>query len=292
MRDRARAIARVFRDAGLRFSIEGAAFLAQALAFNTLFAAIPLSLVIVSMFGYIFGTDQGNVRALDAIDRFAPQLYDMVSSNLESVVRYRGISGSLGLIGLIWSGKNVFAAVAYGLDRSLGIPSRHFLIEIVVALVLVPLLGIVLIVATALPVVISFVVRFTGIEYLRFGPQVASYAASVAFIFVLAWLVYTYLPNRRATLAFGIPGAVITSIGYSLAQVAFAVYTTHTNVLQIYGTLSAIFALMLWVYVIAAIFLYGAHFSAQWELRFDGGPAPAAEPAAEAEGAAPQSIAL
>ena len=37
---------------------------------------------------------------------------------------------------------------------------------------------------------------------------------------------------------------------------------------QIYGTLSAIFALMLWVYYVCVIFLYGAHVSAQWEARF------------------------
>lgn len=267
MGNRLRDIVLTFRDAARHFSADGAPFLAQALAFNTLFAAIPLSLVIIAMFGFIYGTDQGNARALDTIDRLAPQLYDLVSSNLESVVRYRGVSGAVGLIGLIWSGKNVFAAVAYGLDRSLGIPSRHFVIEIAVALVLVPLLGIVLIVATALPIVISFVVRFTGIQYLRYGPQFASYAASLVFVFVLAWLVYTYLPNRRATIWFGIPGAVITAIGYTLAQVAFAVYTAHTNVLQIYGTLSAIFALMLWVYLVGVIFLFGAHYSAQWERR-------------------------
>jgi membrane protein len=135
--------------------------------------------------------------------------------------------------------------------------------------VLVPVLGVVVIIATALPIIISFVVRFTGLEYLRFAPQIASYAASLLLVFVLTTVVYTYLPNRRASIRFGIPGAVVTAIGYSVAQVAFAVYTTHTNVLEIYGTLSAVFAAMLWIYLICAVFLYGAHFSARWEARFD-----------------------
>jgi membrane protein len=265
----------VFRAAAVQFSAAGAAFLAQAIAFNILFAAIPLSLVIVAMFGYIFGTEAGDMRALETIDQFAPQFYDLVSGNIQSVVRYRGVSGILGFVGLVWSGKNVFGAVSYGLDRSLGLRSRHFVFEILIAVVLVPILGLVLIVATAGPLVITYIERFTGLEYLRYGPQIGSYSFSLAFVFVLALLVYTYLPNRRSSLWFGVPGALVTAIGYSIAQVAFGIYTAHANLFQIYGTLSAVFALMLWVYYVCVIFLYGAHVSVQWEAHFS----PEAQPA-------------
>jgi len=263
-----RTIVAVFRAAAVQFSAAGAAFLAQAIAFNIFFAAIPLSLVIVAIFGYIYGTEAGDLRALDTIDQFAPQFYDLVSSNIQSVVRYRGVSGTIGLLGLVWSGKNVFGAVSYGLDRSLGLQSRHFIWEIVIAVVLVPILVIVMVAATFVPLAITYIERFTGLEYLRYGPQIGSYSFSLAFVFVLAALVYTYLPNRRSSLRFGIPGAAVTAIGYSIAQVAFGIYTAHANVFQIYGTLSAIFALMLWVYYVCVIFLYGAHVSAQLETHF------------------------
>jgi YihY family inner membrane protein len=271
----------VFRAAGVQFSATGASFLAQAIAFNVLFASIPLSLVIVAMFGYIFGTTDGDLRALDTIDRFAPQFYDLVSANIQSVVRYRGVSGAVGLIGLVWSGKNVFGALSYALDRSLALQSRHFIFEIVIAVVLVPILGIVMLVAAAAPLVITYVERFTGLEYLRYGPQIGSYVLSLGFVFVLAALVYTYLPNRHASLSFGIPGAVVTAIGYSVAQIAFGIYTAHANVFQIYGTLSAIFAFMLWVYYICAIFLYGAHVSAQWEIAHRSGESALGSPTGE-----------
>jgi membrane protein len=262
----------VFRAAAVQFSAAGAVFLAQAIAFNMFFAAIPLSLVIVAMFGYIFGTEAGDMRALDAIDQFAPQFYDLVSNNIQSVVRYRGVSGIIGLLGLVWSGKNVFGAVSYGLDRSLGLRSRHFIYEIIIAVVLVPLLGIILILATAAPPAITFLERLTGLEYLRYGPLIGSYSFSLGVVFVAALLIYTYLPNRRSRISFGVPGALVTAIGYSLAQVAFGIYTAHANVFQIYGTLSAIFALMLWVYYVCVIFLYGAHVSAQWETHFSKQP--------------------
>jgi membrane protein len=269
MRERLHGILMVFRDAGLSFSLEAAGFFAQAIAFNALFAAIPFTLVVVAMFGFLYGSAESSAYAMRAVDTFAPQLHDLLAGSLASAVRYRGISGTIGLLGLVWSAKNVFAALTYGLDRSLGIPSRHFLLETVVAVVLVPVLGLVVIVATAVPILISLVVRFTGLEYLRAAPQIGSYLASLVLVFVLSALVYTYLPNRRARLSFGVPGAVVTAIGYLIAQVAFAIYTTHTNVLEIYGTLSAVFAVLLWIYLICTIFLYGAHFSARWEERFN-----------------------
>jgi membrane protein len=263
----------VARLATLQFSADGASFLAQAIAFNVLFATIPLSLVVIAMFGYVYGTVSGDARALDTIDRFVPQIYDIVSINLPSIVQNRGISGVLGLIGLIWSGKNVFGAVSYGLDRALGIPSRHFLLEIVIAVVLVPLLGFAVLIATIVPVVITNLLRFTGLEYLRHGPQIASYAFSLVFAFAVTWLIYTYLPNRKANLRFGVPGALVTAVGYSLGQIAFAIYTAHTNFAQIYGTLSALFVLMLWAYYVCMIFLFGAHVSAQWERKLEAGAA-------------------
>lgn len=272
MSNSVRTIVDVFRAAAMQFSATGASFLAQAIAFNVFFAAIPLSLVIVAMFGYFFGTETGDMRALDTIDRFAPQFYDLVSNNIASVVRYRGISGILGLIGLVWSAKNVFGGVAYALDRSLGLRSRHFIYEIVIAVVLVPILGVVLIAATAAPIALTVVDRVTGLGAVRYAPQVESYVLSLGFVFVVTTLIYSFLPNRRSSIRFGIPGAAVTAIGYSLAQVAFGIYTAHANVFQIYGTLSAIFALMLWVYYVCVIFLYGAHVSAQWEAHFSEQP--------------------
>ena len=272
MRNSLRTVLDVFRAAAVQFSAAGAAFLAQAIAFNVFFAAIPLSLVVVAMFGYIFGTAAGSLRALDIIDQLAPQFYDLVAQNIQSVVKYRGISGIFGLAGLIWSAKNVFGGVAYALDRSLGLRSRHWIVELIIAAVLVPILGVVVLVATAAPVAFTMIGRVTGFESLRYVPQIESYGLSLGFVFVLCTLVYTYLPNRRAPITFGIPGAAVTAIGYSLAQVAFGIYTAHANVFQIYGTLSAIFALMLWVYYVCVIFLYGAHVSAQWEAHFSAQP--------------------
>jgi membrane protein len=260
-------VIRVFRAAGLRFSAEGAAFMSQAIAYTALFSLVPLTLLAVSMMAFLYGTDEGMARANAVIQAYAPALGDLLSTNIDAVVRFRGISGIIGLIGLIWSGKNLFQALTYALNRSLGITRyRHIVWDVAIALTLVPFAGVVLIAATVLPVVITLIVQFARLESLRWIPQISSYATSAALVFIVSAVLYAYLPNRRPRWGAVVPGALTCAAGYSIAQIAFAVYTTFAaNAFQIYGALSALFVLLLWMDLIGVVFLFGAFVSAAWE---------------------------
>jgi membrane protein len=258
---------RVFRTAGLRFSAEGSAFMAQAIAYTALFALVPLTLVGAAMLAFIFGTDAGIARAHAVIELYVPEIQDLVAANLDAIVRYRGVTGVVGALGLVWSGKNLFQALTYALNRSLGIQRyRHIVWDVALALVLVPLAGVVLILATVFPVVITLIVQFAGLESLRWIPQITSYATSLGLVFIVSALLYAYLPNRPPRWDAVVPGAVVCAVLYSLAQIAFAVYTSYAaSAFAIYGALSALVVLLLWLYLIGIIFLFGAHVSAAWE---------------------------
>jgi membrane protein len=260
-------VIRVFRAAGLRFSAEGAAFMSQAIAYTALFSLVPLTLLAVSMMAFVYGTDEGMARANAVIQAYAPALGDLLSTNVAAVVKFRGISGIIGVIGLIWSGKNLFQALTYALNRSLGITRyRHIVWDVAIALTLVPFAGVVLIAATVLPVVITLIVQFARLESLRWVPQITSYATSAALVFIVSAVLYAYLPNRRPRWGAVVPGALTCAAGYSIAQIAFAVYTTYAaNAFQIYGALSALFVLLLWMDLIGVVFLFGAFVSAAWE---------------------------
>jgi membrane protein len=257
----------IFRSAALRFSAEGSPFMAQAIAYTALFALVPLTLVGVAMLAFVYGTTDGIERAHAVIQLYLPQIQDLVAANLDAIVRYRGLTGAVGAVGLVWSGKNLFQALTYALNRSLGIQRyRHFIWDVAIALVLVPFVGVLLILATVLPIVITLVVQFTGLESLRWVPQIASYAASLGLVFVVSALLYAYLPNRHPNWGAVLFGAAVCAVLYSIAQIAFAVYTAYTAyAFAIYGALSALVVLLLWLYLIGIIFLFGAHVSAAWE---------------------------
>ncbi|HTW83634.1 MAG TPA: YihY/virulence factor BrkB family protein [Candidatus Sulfotelmatobacter sp.] len=256
----------VFRAAGARFSAQGSAFTAQAIAYTALFALVPLTLVGVSLLAFAFGTADGIAQANRAILFYVPALYDLLASNLQTIVRYRGVSGVVGFVGLAWGGKNLFQALTYALNRSLGLEHQRSLVwQVAIALTLVPIAGVVIALATALPIIITLGVQFAGLESLRWAPQIASYGASFALVFVVCALLYAYLPNRQPSWPAVCAGAAVAALGYSIAQIAYAIYTTYAAyAFQIYGALSALFVLLLWLDVIGVVFLFGAHVSAAW----------------------------
>jgi membrane protein len=254
----------VFRAAAIRFSRDGCTFLAQALAYNALFSMIPLALLAVAAFGYVFGSQQGQDFVLSTIDDVAPALHDLVAEDIKNAVAFRGLSGAVAVVALIWSGKNLFQALAYALNRALGVPAgRPIVHDIALAIVMLPVMGLLLLLTTFVPPAVTFLARAGGFT----SPEVAQltvYGAAILLVFLVAAALYTFLPNRSLPWHFGIPGAIFTAVAYEIAQIAFTVFTAHTNLFHVYGALSTVFALLVWFYLMGLIFLYGAELSTAW----------------------------
>jgi membrane protein len=260
-----RRLIAVFRAAGKKFSQDGCAFLAQAIAFNALFAIFPILVLVVTALSYIYGGEEAQRRALALIASIAPNIQTTLTENLHQVNNLRGISGVVALITLAWSGKNLFMALTYALNRALGVAGNRALhVDIAVALILLPIVGMLLIIAAALPITISLIIRYGGFPHSIIATQVIGYGTATLLIFAIALLLYTYLPNQRTDLRFGVPGALFVAVSWEAAQIGFGVYTTHVNFLQVYGAVSAIAVLLLWFYYMGVIFLFGAQISAQW----------------------------
>jgi len=261
-----RRLVEIVRCAGVRFSADGCAFLAQALAFNAIFAVFPMIILTIAVLAFIYGNAYGETRALGLVGTLAPALKVIVSDNLQHIVQFRGISGAIAFIALIWSGKNLFQGLAYALNRALNVPAgRPLVTDILVALIILPVLAVIFIIATAVPLVISLiVVRFGAFPHAAVLTQVAGYGTGVVLIFAIALVLYDYLPNRKVKPGFGIPGAIVFTLAWELAQIAFAIYTTHANYTRVYGALAAFAILLIWFYYMATIFLFGAQISAQW----------------------------
>lgn len=249
----------------MRFSQDGCAFLAQAIAFNALFAIFPLVVLGIAFLAFVYGTNDAQSEAVALIGSVAPGVQGVIGDNIRQIVNFRSLSSLIGLVVLVWSGKNLFMALSYALNRALGIEKgRPLLTDIAVSLVILPVLGVILIVATALPIAITLAVQYGGFPHAQMATQVAGYAAGFLLVFAVSMLLYTYLPNRRMPPGFALPGALFTSVAWEVAQIAFGVYTAHVNFLHLYGALSTLAILLLWFYYMGIIFLYGAQLSARW----------------------------
>lgn len=249
-----------FLEAFVKFGRDGCAFLAQSVAFSALFAFFPLMFLGLAAATLVFPDPER--RLLQAVDQVAPTLHDYVAENLHAYISGRGISSVIAFVTLIWSGKNLFTGLAYALDRALNVPKRRPLVHsVLVGLVMLPITGVLLIVAIALPIVLAVAFQIAGIHDPARITQILGYVISIALIYVVALLLYRMLPNRPVSWAFAARGAAIVAIPWPAVQYGFAVYATRVDFTHIYGALSAPIVLLLWFYFIGSIFLFGAEYS-------------------------------
>jgi membrane protein len=268
------------RIAGVRFSRDGCAFLAQAVAFNAIFALFPLVVLIVTIASFIFPFGQD--RALNFLSTFSPTLKEFLAANLQSYIYGRGITSIIALAFLVWSGKNLFMGLAFALDRALNVPNgRPFIHNLGLSLVMLPVMALILMIAMALPIAISIVMFIAHAPDRQNLTHFTAYAISLLLVFVVTMVLYRFLPNRHISWGFSLPGALLVAITWPLVQFAFTQYTLHVNFTGIYGALSVPLALLLWFYVIGSVFFYGAEFSAAWHTDDETRALPLVEPVIE-----------
>jgi membrane protein len=252
-----------FREAGMRFSRDGCAFLSQAIAFNALFAIFPLLVLVLTAASFIFPNAEQQI--LNFFDTFAPALHDTVAANVRTYVYGRGVSSLIALVVVVWASKNLFMGIAYALNRALAVPkSRPLLHDLAISIIMLPVTGIVMIAAMGLPVGVSLVFAYARVSDPSNFSQILAYVISMAVVFIVVIFLYTFLPNRKVRWHFAVPGASFVALLWPGVQFAFAFYTVHVDFTHVYGALSAPLVLLLWFYLIGMIFLFGAELSAGW----------------------------
>lgn len=92
---------------------------------------------------------------------------------------------------------------------------------------------------------------------------------SLATMSLIFLMIYKFLPNRKASFKSQLPGAVITAIVWSAFSLGFSFYLDHFgNFSDMYGSLTTIILIMLWMYFCMHIILIGAEINAYFEEKF------------------------
>ena len=92
--------------------------------------------------------------------------------------------------------------------------------------------------------------------------------AAPMFTFVL---MYRFVPNRKVSFESQIPGALVTTISWQILSVGFSFYLEYfPGVTRMYGNLTTMILLMLWVYFCMYLVLVGAEINDWFERRMTG----------------------
>lgn len=112
----------------------------------------------------------------------------------------------------------------------------------------------------------------------RYVPFLADVARRVMnarsfLVFIVLFAVFCFLfkviPNRKATFRSQIPGALLTALAWMTFSYGFSLYFTFfSNFSNMYGSMTTVILVMLWLYVCMTIVLYGAEVNAYFEKDF------------------------
>ncbi len=249
---------------------------AAAIAFWAFFSIFPLLLGLFSAAGYLLESEAAQARLMDLVTRTLPGSADLVRGNLEGVVRVRGTLGAVGIAGLLWSASAGFGAITRAINRTLGAkPShpfflsklRYFLMTVAVSVFLVLSVG----VAAALELLANpdlDVLRRLGVEPGQIETA-TSWIVGFVFAFFTFALIYKVTPYVETRWRQVLPGALLGAAVFELVKRAFLFYLSRMADFEaVYGSLSSIIVLLLWLYVSALVLLLGAEYNiVRWQQR-------------------------
>jgi len=243
-----------------RFFGERGTHLAAMVAYFALASFVPIIFLALSILGFLDQADSSSALVAYLEDIFPNQSVDSIVGVVDAVQRNAATLSVVGAVALLWSSLSLFSALESAFNIVYGRPNRPFLRGKGLAIVYMTL---------------SLVVLFAGLSVGTFGYDLLRrYASDVvadrwvalaltllssgAALFVFLLSAYYRLPNARLTRREVLPGAILGAIvlvGTLQALPLFVFFTSEVVALQALGTT---FLLLVWLYVMANVIVFGA----------------------------------
>lgn len=289
---RIRFVRELFLRALRQFQKNNGLQTAAAVAFYTLFSLFPLLIFLAGVAGLFLGGERAQREIVDAVLRTVPldqqEGRRTVTNAVQSITSPENAwLGLLGLLGMAWSATAMFSVVRQALNRAYRVEvQRPYFQQKLVDLALV--LGFGLFFAVSMGATAFLRIARARSEDLAAlgdvaqggGPlwDAASYAVPLVFSFVAFALLYSLVPAQHKRLADVWPGAAAAAVVFEATKLAFSVYLEHFSRYDlIFGSLGAAASFLFWVYLAAAIMLFGAEIASEYP-RLRGAELPPAAP--------------
>ncbi len=172
---------------------------------------------------------------------------------------------SAAVVMLVWISAKGMLALMRGLNAVNGVTEQrnYILLRIEACLYTVLMLACMILAL----VILVFGNQFTEL-FLRRMPRLGLLVQTfMQFRFIPVWLIltlvfavlYTYVPRVRTCLRYQIPGALFAAVAWSVFSWGFSIYVEAFNGFNMYGNLTTIIIVMLWLYFCMYLLLVGAN---------------------------------
>ena len=243
-----------------RYFAERGTHLAAMVAYFALASFVPLIFLALSILGFLDQADSSSALVAYLEDIFPNQSVESIVRVVDAVQRNAATLSVVGAVALLWSSLSLFSALESAFNIVYGRPNRPFLRGKVLAIVYMS---------------IALVVLFAGLTAGTLGYDLLRrYASDVVanqwvalaltlltscvalFLFLLS--AYYRLPNARLTRREVLPGAVLGAILLVATLQALPLFVYLTSEVVALQALGTTFLLLVWLYVMANVIVFGA----------------------------------
>ena len=268
-----RYVFHVFWDAFYTFLADDGWAIASHIALSTLMAMFPFLIVLTSLAAFLFGSKELADEAVGLVLQTWPhQVADALSGEIHDVLTTtRGDVLTVGAVLAVYFASNGVEAFRVGLNRAYAVvePRRWYWLRLesigytlvaaftALAMGFLIVLGPLLIEATRrhIPLIVESNAQLLNL--LRYGITIS---ALVIALFIL----HAWLPAGRRGFLQILPGIVFTLVASLVSGIGFGQYLARfaNNYVTMYAGLASVIIALVFLYFIAAIFVYGGELNA------------------------------
>ncbi len=235
---------------------------AASAAFFVFLSLIP---ILILLCGIITYTPMEEDTLLTLLSGFIPESMEGFISNIIKEVYDKSASYvSLATVAVIWSAAKGILSIMNGLNLiNHSKKTKNYIILRLWASIYTIIL--IIIILTSL-----FVMVFGGVifdllvselsKYFQIMYLVATLRFAVVWIllFLLFVLLYAKVPNEKMKLSYHVTGALFSATMWSLFSYLFSLYVEKTGAFSMYGSLTTLVIILLWLYFNMQFLFYGA----------------------------------
>ncbi|WP_252195386.1 YihY/virulence factor BrkB family protein [Clostridium baratii] len=247
--------------------------LASQLAYYLILSFFPFLIFLITLIGF---SNLNNAEVLEGLQSILPTaVFELTASTISEVINSQN-TGILGISGIlaIWAASSAFRAIIKGVNKAYDVDEdRSFIKRSIIGIISVIALALTIICTLAMLVfgdlIGEFLNRFLPFEHLiNFIWNILRYVIIIAMMIVVFAMIYKVAPAKRIKFRSVLPGAIVTTIGWLIASLAFSYYVNNfSNYSRLYGSLWAVFVLMTWLFMTSIVFILGVEINSVLEKR-------------------------
>lgn len=237
--------------------------LASQLAYYIILSFFPLVIFLTSLLATINIDYTDLIRTLKTMMPMA--VYKLIKSIVDEVINAQSVSLVGGSIFVaIWVASSGFRAVIKGVNKAYNLKETRSYIKRTIIAYISTIIFALSIIATLIVLVFGKVIGDYILNFLPIGNVVMYIWNGLRYLIIIILLtiifaaIYKFTPCKRLKWREVMPGAILSAIGWIISSLAFSFYINNiNNYSRFYGSLAAVFILMLWIFITSIFIIFG-----------------------------------